>query len=173
MGGVASAPDRVDDLLVLVVDPAQELGALQQVGEPARVEDHGDHVGPAALVDLHQPAGQHLAGVGQAAAQLGQVGALAAQCDLRALELRPRPVELGLHLGLAALQDRDVAVELVDDARQLGHRRRERLLARARLVELGLGVVEPGGIGAARQSGPQRQGDGRRDHERGQPASDG
>ena len=49
---------RVDDLAVLVGDPLEELGALEQVGEAVGLEHHGERVGLVGLVELDQAVGE-------------------------------------------------------------------------------------------------------------------
>ena len=87
-----------DDLAVLVGDPLQELGALQQVGEAVGLEDHGERVGLVGLVELDQPVGQRDAaglqlgaGARQAVARHLEVVAHRQQLVARAVQLGPGP----------------------------------------------------------------------------------
>ena len=81
----------VDDPLVLVGDPAQELAALEQLGEALGLQDDGHEVGLLGLVELDEaawpaPAADDL----QPRAQADEPRALGAQVDLRGLEPRLR-----------------------------------------------------------------------------------
>ncbi len=79
--------DDPDDVAVLVGDPADELLALEQVGEALAVEHDGDDVGPVGLVDLDHPPRQRAPGLDEAGAQPDAPGALGAQVGLHAGKL--------------------------------------------------------------------------------------
>ena len=101
VGLVAQVAHPVGDLAVLLGDALEELGPLEQVAEPVRLEDDGQGVRAVRLVDLDEPGGQHAAGGVELAAQplepvarllelvahrLEQLGLLAVEARLGALE---------------------------------------------------------------------------------------
>ena len=103
-----------DDLAVLVGDPLQELGALQQVREAVGLEDHRESVGLVGLVELDEPVGQR----GAAGFQLGAGAREAVACDLEVVTHREQlvagAVQLGLNAGQPALGPADLALEAAD-----------------------------------------------------------
>jgi hypothetical protein len=108
---------EADDVAVLVVDPGEELLALEQVGEALGVQHHADQVRAVRRIELDQPVGQGAAGDGQPRAQAHQPRALGAQGRLGGDELGALAVEVGLQPRLAGAQSRDPALEPADPAR--------------------------------------------------------
>ena len=154
-----------DDLAVLVGDPADELGALEEVGEVGRPEDDGEDVGLVGLEELHEARREHRAGLAQAALEPDEAGALGAQLAAEALELGPLGVEVALEDLLAAGERRDPPLEAVDPARVLRDVARQRplraLLAAdpvAGSVDLPVQLVE---LALGRRCGGRPEGQGR------------
>ena len=77
-------------LAVLVGDPADELGALEEVGEVARPEDDGEDVGLVGLEDLDEARREHRARLAQPALQPDEPRALGAQVGPRTLSSSAR-----------------------------------------------------------------------------------
>jgi hypothetical protein len=114
-GVVAGAADRGDDLLVVLLDAAQELRALEQVGEAVRAQHDGDHVEARRLVAGDEPLGEHAARLVEAGAQAGQPRALGPQRRAHGGEAGAVAVEVGLHLRLPALEHGDLAGDARDE----------------------------------------------------------
>ena len=133
---VAQPAHAVGDLAVLVRDPLEELGALEQVAEAVGLQDHGDDVGRVGLVDLDEPVGQHVARGGELATEPLEAVArlLEPVADLE--QLRLLAVQVRLHAREPALRGRDLALHGVDAGAEALDRRAEYALLR--LVPLDL-----------------------------------
>jgi hypothetical protein len=101
-----------------VLEPLDELGPLEQVGEPVGAEEDVDDVGVAVLVGRDQPLRQHHLGPGQPPAQARQPRPLGAQLRPGGRELLAGGVEVGLHGVQPPLQQGDVALDLADELRE-------------------------------------------------------
>ena len=151
---------ELDDRVVLVLDAAEELAALQQVGEAVGVQHHGHQVGLVGRVQLGQPPRQDLAPLGQAHAQPGQTGALAAQVLLGLHQLGAARVQVFLDPALAGLQLADRPLQPVDLARpalDVGRQDVLGALAAADLASGRLDLLLQGGGAALGRLGPRAQ----------------
>ena len=102
------------DRAVLVGDPLQELGALEQVGEAVGLEHHRERVGLVGLVELHQPVGQRRAALLQLRAGPRQAVARDLEVVAHGQQLVAGAVELGLDRAQPALGAADLALEAAD-----------------------------------------------------------
>ena len=103
------AARRADDLAVLVGDAAQELAALEQVGEALGAEDHRDEVGlrrPGRARRGARTRIRRASAAARAAARAARAGSAGRPGCGRAGALRA--VEVGLDRRLALLQRADV-----------------------------------------------------------------
>ena len=106
-GVVAPAAHGIDDQGVAVLHAAQELDALEHVGEALRVEHDRDDVGPVGGVALAQHRGQRAAALGQPRAQAHHALARDAQLALGRGEARLPARQVALRLGEAGREDVD------------------------------------------------------------------
>ena len=106
-GVVAPAAHGIDDQGVAVLHAAQELDALEHVGEALRVEHDRDDVGPVGRVALAQHRGQGAAALRQPRAQAHQPLARDAQLALGRGQARLPAREVALRLGEARREDVD------------------------------------------------------------------
>ena len=162
-GVVAPAAHGIDDQRVAVLHAAQELDALEHVGEALRVEHDRDDVGPVGRVALAQHRGQRAAALGQPRAQAHQPLA--------------RDAQLALGLGQARLPAREVALRLGQPRREDVDRPRRRALqapqARGGRGELALAALlavdvvaqRPGVLGGGEVRRPAGGGDGEQEHD--------
>ena len=136
-GLVAQLSDALGDRGVLVLDRGAGTRSGWQIVESLRIQDHGERVGLARLIDRDQPLAEHLE--------------RALQADSQHLEPTLGLLELGLGLVEPSLDDRlpvaqagDLAAELVEPVAVALDGRREHSLARLCLLELRLLLLELG-----------------------------
>jgi hypothetical protein len=170
-------PHAVDDARVLLGHPLHELGALEQVGEPVGVEDHGHDVRLVGLVELDEPLAQRGARLGQPGAQLDEPDALLAQQGLEPVELGALALQVGLDPHLPRLERRDVVLERVDPPCPAGDRRGEDALAILPALDRAPLLIDPGrqrrAVGQHGREQPERErqrGEHRDDAQAGHPA---
>ena len=143
---VAEAAHLVGDLAVLVRDPLQELGALEQVAEAVGLEDHGQRVGRVRLVDLNEPPCQHGARGGQPASEPLEPVARGLEPVAHGEQLLLLRVEAALDLVEPPLRGRDLPLHGVDPAAVALDRGAEHALLRLVVLDLRLLLLD-----AARQ----------------------
>ena len=166
--GLGGAHDP-DDVLVLLGHALHELAALEQLGEALGGHDHRDDVGRVGLVELDEALGERRAGLRQAGAQAHEAPALGAQVALGLEQLVALGVEVGLGVGLLALQRADAALQAPDALRVGADLRGQQALGALALADLALrdpdlvlDVAQAtgrrrGALGEDRQGSPERE----------------
>ena len=99
----------VDDRRVLRADPAQVVGAHEQVAEAVGVEHHRHEVGLIGLVDRDEARREHVLRAAQLLAQPHEAAVLDLVARTRALQLRALCGERVCDAALAASQRADLA----------------------------------------------------------------
>ena len=156
---VAKTAHSVGDLAVLIRDPVEELGALEQVAKAVRRQDHGERVGRVGLVDLDQAGREHPARGHELAAQPLEPVARRLQAVAHGEQLLLLLVEAVLHPRQAALGSGDLALDRVDAGVEALDRGAEHALLRLVVLDLVALLLDAG-----RQRGREA---GKRQHEEG------
>ncbi len=93
----------VHDARVLLADPLEEVGLLEQVGEALRLDDDGDDVRLGVAIRRHEVRAQGVGRLVLAGNETRQAVARLRQGGLDAVELGLLGVDVGLHRGEATL----------------------------------------------------------------------
>jgi hypothetical protein len=132
---VAQAADRPGEVGVLLLDEAQVVGASRHVVEAVRVEEHGQRVRLAGLVDGDKPLGEDPESAMEARPEDLQVLAIACELGLD-------PPQLDAHHSNLVAQGGDLPLELVELGVVALDGGRENALARLGLTQLRLRGIE-------------------------------
>jgi hypothetical protein len=148
----------VDDHgLLALAREAQELEAVEQVGEPVRGDDDVDRVGAVSLVGGDEQARERGARIGEAQLRADRRLALGAQLRRDGRERRAVGGKLPLHRRGALLDERDAAAELADHLLEAADAPAQLLRVRVRAGELRADRADGLCGGRAREREQQRR----------------